>query len=144
MSLTHMATRSIPTVSCLPTACATYTQTPLLGPPCRRHTGKETCCTHDPLWKYARVTFRKVAKVRITTRQTPKCKSISGLPSKNTTPLASLARFFSPSHWPFLHIGPVVFQLGEWKFLTTHQFGECLDKLIHTPESGDLLLSTLL
>jgi hypothetical protein len=53
--------------------------------------------------------------------------------SKNTDPLASLASCFFPFHWPFLYFWPVVFWLGEWTYWTTHQFGECLENLIHTP-----------
>jgi hypothetical protein len=37
------------------------------------------------------------AGVRIITRQLAKCEWISGMVSKNTNPLASLARDFSPS-----------------------------------------------
>jgi hypothetical protein len=43
--------------------------------------------------------------------------------------------FVFPSHWPFLHVyvWPVGFCLGECKCWSTRQFGECLEKLIHTP-----------
>jgi hypothetical protein len=37
----------------------------------------------------------------------------------------------------------VVFWLDEWNFLTTRQFGECLEKLIHTPVFSDVLSGTL-
>jgi hypothetical protein len=40
-----------------------------------------------------------------------------------------------PSNWPFVHFGPV-FWLGEWKFWTTCQFGECPEKKLI--ESSDI------
>jgi hypothetical protein len=43
--------------------------------------------------------------VRTTTRQLTKCEWNSGLPSKNTNTLASLACFFPPLTYPFYILG---------------------------------------
>jgi hypothetical protein len=69
--------------------------------------------------------------VRWINRQLAKCEWNSGLASKNTNPLASLARVFSPLNDLFL-----VFWLGEWKSWTTHQFGKCIEKLTPTPDKS--------
>jgi hypothetical protein len=42
-------------------------------------------------------------------------------------------QIFSLSLLPFVYFWPGVFWLGEWKSWTTGQFGECFEKLIHTP-----------
>jgi hypothetical protein len=57
--------------------------------------------------------FHCTTGVQMTTRQLAKCEWKSGLASKITDPLASLAMFFSPSHLPFLYFWPVVSWLGE-------------------------------
>jgi hypothetical protein len=71
-----------------------------------------------------------VAEVRITTRQLAKCEWNSGLASKNTNPLASLARDL----FPYLSVFLASCFLRKCR--TTRQFGECLEKLIHTPARG--------
>jgi hypothetical protein len=53
----------------------------------------------------AQRTRRVEAGVRITTRQLAKCEYNSGLASKNTNPLARMARFFSPITDPFYIFG---------------------------------------
>jgi hypothetical protein len=70
-------------------------------------------------------------RVWMTTRQLTKCEYNSRLASKNLNPLASLARVLSPLTDPFYILASCL----NWrvKFLTTRQFGECLEKLIHTP-----------
>jgi hypothetical protein len=76
---------------------------------------------------------RALTGVRITTHQLAKCKQNSRLASKNTNPLAILASCFFTLTYTFLYFWPVVFWLGEWKYWTTCQCGERLEKHIHTP-----------
>jgi hypothetical protein len=43
--------------------------------------------------------------------------------------------FFFPLTDPFyIDFGSAVFWLGEWKFWTARQFGECLEKILSTTQ----------
>jgi hypothetical protein len=83
-----------------------------------------------------RITILRIQSgVRITTRQIAKCEWNSGLASKNTNPLASLERNFFPLTYPFYSFGQFFSDLASENTELTHQFGECLEKLIHTADS---------
>jgi hypothetical protein len=70
--------------------------------------------------------------VWVTTHQVAKCQLSSGLASKNTNPLTTLARFVSPLTDPFYILSQLFSDLasGNTELLASLK---CLEKLIHIP-----------
>jgi hypothetical protein len=64
----------------------------------------------------------------------PNASRIQDWRVKKTNPLTSLARVFSPLTDYFYILGQLFSYLASENSWSTHQFGECLEKLIHTPD----------